>query len=88
MITDNSVLVTVAEEQRGHLPAWGHPRDSNIEGTYHVPLSSADEDQSYGLGSDKNGQYIGLCLAAEMSKVVLSEQQHRISDFDRVTTAR
>eukprot|EP00959_Pyramimonas_sp_CCMP1952_P183341 3833201-Pyramimonas_sp.AAC.1 len=33
MITDNSVLVTLAEEPRGHLPAWGHPRDSDIAET-------------------------------------------------------
>eukprot|EP00959_Pyramimonas_sp_CCMP1952_P021130 445362-Pyramimonas_sp.AAC.1 len=37
MITDNNVLVTVAGEQRGHLPTWGHPRDSDIAETYHVP---------------------------------------------------
>eukprot|EP00959_Pyramimonas_sp_CCMP1952_P366402 7673980-Pyramimonas_sp.AAC.1 len=40
MITGSSVLVTVAEEQRGHLPKWGYPRDSDIEETYHVPPCS------------------------------------------------
>eukprot|EP00959_Pyramimonas_sp_CCMP1952_P074617 1558899-Pyramimonas_sp.AAC.1 len=35
MITDNTSLVTVAEEQRGHLPQWGDPRDSDIEETSH-----------------------------------------------------
>eukprot|EP00959_Pyramimonas_sp_CCMP1952_P438919 9189099-Pyramimonas_sp.AAC.1 len=54
LITDNSVLVTVAEEQRGHLPTCSHPRDSDIEETYYVPLYSTDEDHSYGLHSDKN----------------------------------
>eukprot|EP00959_Pyramimonas_sp_CCMP1952_P403002 8444549-Pyramimonas_sp.AAC.1 len=34
MITDNSALVTVAEQQRGRLPAWGHPRDSDISETH------------------------------------------------------
>eukprot|EP00959_Pyramimonas_sp_CCMP1952_P161325 3373609-Pyramimonas_sp.AAC.1 len=56
MITDNRALVTVAEAQRWHLPKWGHPRDSNIEETYHVPLCSTAEDHSYGLDSDENGQ--------------------------------
>eukprot|EP00959_Pyramimonas_sp_CCMP1952_P438416 9178597-Pyramimonas_sp.AAC.1 len=32
MITDSSVLVTVAEEQRGHLPKRVHPRDSDTGG--------------------------------------------------------
>eukprot|EP00959_Pyramimonas_sp_CCMP1952_P392470 8224341-Pyramimonas_sp.AAC.1 len=54
MITDNSALVRVDEEQRGHLPTWGHPRDSVIRGTYHVPLRSMDEDDSYGLDSGGN----------------------------------
>eukprot|EP00959_Pyramimonas_sp_CCMP1952_P337886 7075910-Pyramimonas_sp.AAC.1 len=53
MITGNSVLVTVAEEQRGRLLTWGHPRDSDIEETYHVPLCSTGEDHSYGLDSDE-----------------------------------
>lgn len=46
MVTDNSALVTVAEEQRGHLPTWGYPRDSDIEETYHAPLCPTDEDHS------------------------------------------
>eukprot|EP00959_Pyramimonas_sp_CCMP1952_P347166 7271389-Pyramimonas_sp.AAC.1 len=44
MITDNSALVMVAEEQRGHLPAWGRPRDSHAEETHHVLLCSTDGD--------------------------------------------
>eukprot|EP00959_Pyramimonas_sp_CCMP1952_P464802 9487220-Pyramimonas_sp.AAC.1 len=88
MITDDSVLVTVAEEQRGRLPKWGYSRDPGTEETYHVPLCSTVEDHSHGLDSDENGQYVELCCAAEMSKVVLSEQQRRILDADRVTTMR
>eukprot|EP00959_Pyramimonas_sp_CCMP1952_P333442 6982028-Pyramimonas_sp.AAC.1 len=38
MIPDNSALVVVAGGQRGHLPKGGHPHDSDIEETYHVPL--------------------------------------------------
>eukprot|EP00959_Pyramimonas_sp_CCMP1952_P359491 7527683-Pyramimonas_sp.AAC.1 len=88
MIPGHSVLITVAEEQRGHLPKWGRPRDSHTEETYHVPLCSMVEDCSYGLDSGESGQYVELCFTAEMSKVVLSEQQHRILDADRVTTMR
>eukprot|EP00959_Pyramimonas_sp_CCMP1952_P032351 679116-Pyramimonas_sp.AAC.1 len=80
MIADNSALVTVVEEQRGHLPMWGHPRDSGITGADHVPVvCSTDEDDTYRLDSDDH---------ADMSKVVISEQRHRIFDFDRVTTMR
>eukprot|EP00959_Pyramimonas_sp_CCMP1952_P091768 1921207-Pyramimonas_sp.AAC.1 len=50
---DNSVLVTVAEEQRWHLPAWGYPCDSDITETYRVPLFSRGEDDTYGLDSDE-----------------------------------
>eukprot|EP00959_Pyramimonas_sp_CCMP1952_P382178 8008115-Pyramimonas_sp.AAC.1 len=57
MVSDNSVLVTVAEGQWGHLPKWGCPRGSDIEETHHVPLCSTVEDHSYGLGSDENDQY-------------------------------
>eukprot|EP00959_Pyramimonas_sp_CCMP1952_P101713 2127853-Pyramimonas_sp.AAC.1 len=82
MIPDNSALIILAEEQRGHLPEWGHPHDSDIEETYHAPLCSTVEDWSYGLDSDENGQDVELCFAAEMPKVVLSEQQHWILDAD------
>eukprot|EP00959_Pyramimonas_sp_CCMP1952_P131546 2750782-Pyramimonas_sp.AAC.1 len=68
MITDNGVLVTVAEEQRGHLPKGGYPRDSDIEETHHVPLCSTVEDHSYGLDSDETCQNFEFCFAAEMSK--------------------
>eukprot|EP00959_Pyramimonas_sp_CCMP1952_P458629 9476940-Pyramimonas_sp.AAC.1 len=44
VITDNSVLVTVAEEQRGHLPTWCNPQDVETTETCHVPLCSTDED--------------------------------------------
>eukprot|EP00959_Pyramimonas_sp_CCMP1952_P018180 384986-Pyramimonas_sp.AAC.1 len=33
IIPDHSVLITVAKEQRGHLPRWGRPRDSDAETT-------------------------------------------------------
>eukprot|EP00959_Pyramimonas_sp_CCMP1952_P371743 7784506-Pyramimonas_sp.AAC.1 len=79
MITDNSALVAVAEQQRGDLPKWwGHPRDSDVEETYHVPLCSKVEDNSYGLDSHENGQYVELCFAAEISKVVPFERQRRV----------
>eukprot|EP00959_Pyramimonas_sp_CCMP1952_P274638 5741078-Pyramimonas_sp.AAC.1 len=35
MVPDHRVLITVAEEQRGTLPKWGRPRDSDTEETYH-----------------------------------------------------
>eukprot|EP00959_Pyramimonas_sp_CCMP1952_P274906 5746836-Pyramimonas_sp.AAC.1 len=34
-IADISALVTVAEEQRGHLPKWGNPLDTYTTETYH-----------------------------------------------------
>eukprot|EP00959_Pyramimonas_sp_CCMP1952_P140271 2935148-Pyramimonas_sp.AAC.1 len=46
------------------------------------------EDDNYGLDSDENCQYVGLCITAEMLKVVLSEQQHMILDAARVITMR
>eukprot|EP00959_Pyramimonas_sp_CCMP1952_P075765 1583775-Pyramimonas_sp.AAC.1 len=46
------------------------------------------EDDSYGLDSDEHGRHVELCFTAEMSKPVLSEQQHVILDADRVTTMR
>eukprot|EP00959_Pyramimonas_sp_CCMP1952_P281418 5882539-Pyramimonas_sp.AAC.1 len=46
------------------------------------------EDCSYGLDSDATGKYVELCLAAEMSKVVLSEQQHMMLNVDHVTSMR
>eukprot|EP00959_Pyramimonas_sp_CCMP1952_P031197 653923-Pyramimonas_sp.AAC.1 len=88
MITDNSALVTAAEEQRGHLPTRGHPCDPDIEETHHVPMCSTGEDHTYGLDSDENGQYIELGCTAEVSHVVESEQNHMILDFDHVTTMR
>eukprot|EP00959_Pyramimonas_sp_CCMP1952_P017654 374465-Pyramimonas_sp.AAC.2 len=54
--TDSSVLATVAEEQRGHLPTRGYPLDSDIAETYHVPLCSMDEDDTYGLDWEENGR--------------------------------
>eukprot|EP00959_Pyramimonas_sp_CCMP1952_P079848 1669502-Pyramimonas_sp.AAC.1 len=68
MIPDSSALITVAEEQRGHLPKREHPRDSDIEETHHVPLCSMVEDCSCGEDSDDNGQYVENCFTAEMSK--------------------
>eukprot|EP00959_Pyramimonas_sp_CCMP1952_P466824 9490598-Pyramimonas_sp.AAC.1 len=84
----HSVLITVAEEKRGHLPKWGHPRDSDSEETFHVPMCSIVDDYSYGLDLDENGQYVEHCFMAEMSRLVLSEQQHVILDADRATSMR
>eukprot|EP00959_Pyramimonas_sp_CCMP1952_P185359 3875864-Pyramimonas_sp.AAC.1 len=67
-VPDHSALITVAEEQRGHLPKWGHPRGSDTEETYHVSLCPMVDDCSYGLDSDEHEQYVELCFAAEMSK--------------------
>eukprot|EP00959_Pyramimonas_sp_CCMP1952_P141476 2961101-Pyramimonas_sp.AAC.1 len=50
MIADSSVLVTVAKEKRGHLPARGDERDSDITETHHVPLCSTGEDHRMRLG--------------------------------------
>eukprot|EP00959_Pyramimonas_sp_CCMP1952_P399191 8364752-Pyramimonas_sp.AAC.1 len=38
MVPDQSVLVTVADEQRGHLPKWGRTHGPDIEETYSAPL--------------------------------------------------
>eukprot|EP00959_Pyramimonas_sp_CCMP1952_P104089 2175711-Pyramimonas_sp.AAC.1 len=40
------------------------------------------------MDSDERGQYVELCFAADMSRVVLSEQQRRMLDFDIVTNMR
>eukprot|EP00959_Pyramimonas_sp_CCMP1952_P376789 7891799-Pyramimonas_sp.AAC.1 len=85
---DEKELLEATPPQRGFLPNWGHPRNSDIVETYHVPLCSMVEDCSYGVDSDEHGQSVELCFTADMSKVVLSEQQHWISDADRVTTMR
>eukprot|EP00959_Pyramimonas_sp_CCMP1952_P190492 3983874-Pyramimonas_sp.AAC.1 len=68
MITDNSVLATVAEEQRGHLPTRGIPRGIDAIYTCRVPLCSTDEDDSCGSESDEHAQCVGLCFAADVSK--------------------
>eukprot|EP00959_Pyramimonas_sp_CCMP1952_P037109 776465-Pyramimonas_sp.AAC.1 len=57
MITVNRALVAVAEEQRGHLPTLGHPRDIDTTDTYYVPLCSADGDGTYGLDVDGHGEF-------------------------------
>eukprot|EP00959_Pyramimonas_sp_CCMP1952_P110658 2315084-Pyramimonas_sp.AAC.1 len=62
MVPDQSVLITVADEQWGHLPKWGRTRDPDIEETYYAPLCAMVEDDSYGLDSDENGRYVELCL--------------------------
>eukprot|EP00959_Pyramimonas_sp_CCMP1952_P148003 3097193-Pyramimonas_sp.AAC.1 len=30
MVPDQSALITVADEQRGHLPKWGRTHDSDV----------------------------------------------------------
>eukprot|EP00959_Pyramimonas_sp_CCMP1952_P270484 5654599-Pyramimonas_sp.AAC.1 len=84
-ISDNGVLVTVADEQGGRLPTRGSPQSINTTETYHFPLCSTGDDDSYGLDSDKHGQYVELCFTAEMLKVVFSERQHMILDVDSFT---
>eukprot|EP00959_Pyramimonas_sp_CCMP1952_P368885 7726752-Pyramimonas_sp.AAC.1 len=88
MVPDQSVLITVADEQRGHLPKWGRIHDPDTEETYVAPLCTLVEDDSDGLDSDENGPYVELCFTTEMSKVVLSEQQLMLLDVDRVATMR
>eukprot|EP00959_Pyramimonas_sp_CCMP1952_P364786 7639192-Pyramimonas_sp.AAC.1 len=83
MVPDQSVLITVADDQRGRLPKWGRARDSDTEETYYVPMCTMVEGDTYGLDSDEDGRYVELCFTAEMSKVVLSEQQHMLLDADR-----
>eukprot|EP00959_Pyramimonas_sp_CCMP1952_P320211 6701318-Pyramimonas_sp.AAC.1 len=41
--TRRNELVTIAEEQQGHLPTLGNPLDIYTTETYHVPLCSTDE---------------------------------------------
>eukprot|EP00959_Pyramimonas_sp_CCMP1952_P128204 2680983-Pyramimonas_sp.AAC.1 len=88
MVPDQSVLTTVADEQRGHLPKWGRTHDSDTEETYYAPMSIMVEDDNYGLDSDENSRHVELCCTTDMSKVVLSEEQHMTLDADRVTTVR
>ena len=66
----------------------GNSHGDDTEETFHVPLCSTDNDTSYGLDFDENGKYVELCFTADMSKVVLSEQQHKLLDVERVTTLR
>eukprot|EP00959_Pyramimonas_sp_CCMP1952_P263216 5504123-Pyramimonas_sp.AAC.1 len=87
MVPDQSMLITVAGEQRGPLPKWGRTHDFDTEETYYVSMCTMVEDDTYGLDSDENGQSVDLCCTAEMSRVVLSEQRRMILDADRVTTA-
>eukprot|EP00959_Pyramimonas_sp_CCMP1952_P357401 7484088-Pyramimonas_sp.AAC.1 len=88
MVPDQSSLITVADEQRGHLPKWGRAHDPDAEETGYAPLCTMVEDDSYGLDSDENGPYVELCFTTDMSKVVLSEQQRMLFDADRATTMR
>eukprot|EP00959_Pyramimonas_sp_CCMP1952_P444946 9316958-Pyramimonas_sp.AAC.1 len=46
--------------------------------TYDVPLCSTGEGDRCGLDSDEHGQRVELCVAADMSELVLSEQQRDI----------
>eukprot|EP00959_Pyramimonas_sp_CCMP1952_P299227 6258729-Pyramimonas_sp.AAC.1 len=38
MVPDQSVLITVADKQRGSLPKWGRTHDPDTEETYYAPL--------------------------------------------------
>eukprot|EP00959_Pyramimonas_sp_CCMP1952_P134704 2819032-Pyramimonas_sp.AAC.1 len=53
MVPDQSVLITVADEQLGHLPKWGRTNDSDTEETYYAPMCTMVEDHSYGVDSDE-----------------------------------
>eukprot|EP00959_Pyramimonas_sp_CCMP1952_P182213 3809837-Pyramimonas_sp.AAC.1 len=55
MVPHQSALITVADEQRGHLPKWGRTHDSDIEETYDVLMCSMVEDCSYGPESCETG---------------------------------
>eukprot|EP00959_Pyramimonas_sp_CCMP1952_P323819 6777148-Pyramimonas_sp.AAC.1 len=68
MTSDNSALVTVADEQQEHLPARGNPQSTSTAETHHVLLCSRDDDDSYGLDFDEHGHCVELCFTAEMSK--------------------
>eukprot|EP00959_Pyramimonas_sp_CCMP1952_P443391 9282808-Pyramimonas_sp.AAC.1 len=78
MITDNSALVTVAEEQRGCLPARGSPRDICTTEADNFTLCSTDEGSSCCLVSDGHGLCAEVWFTAE----------HWVLDFDRATTMR
>eukprot|EP00959_Pyramimonas_sp_CCMP1952_P345826 7242727-Pyramimonas_sp.AAC.1 len=54
MISDNSALVAVAEEQQGVLPTWGNPQDIYTTEAYHVSLCCTGEDDSCELDSDEH----------------------------------
>eukprot|EP00959_Pyramimonas_sp_CCMP1952_P366631 7678507-Pyramimonas_sp.AAC.1 len=68
MVPDQSVLITVADEQRGHLPKWGRTHDPNAEETYFAPFCALVEDDSRGLDSDENGPCFEFCFTYEMSE--------------------
>eukprot|EP00959_Pyramimonas_sp_CCMP1952_P405077 8490086-Pyramimonas_sp.AAC.1 len=61
MVPDQSVLISVADEQRGRLPKWGRTRDADTEETYYAPMCTMVKDDSYGLDSDETGRYVELC---------------------------
>eukprot|EP00959_Pyramimonas_sp_CCMP1952_P164762 3444099-Pyramimonas_sp.AAC.1 len=83
-----SVVYRTTRRKAGAPAYVGKPRDIYTTETCHVVLCSTGEDDSCGLDSDRHGEYVELCFAAEVSKVVLSDKQRRILDFDRVATMR
>eukprot|EP00959_Pyramimonas_sp_CCMP1952_P116988 2445370-Pyramimonas_sp.AAC.1 len=53
-----------------------------------APHCSTDGDDTYGLNVDEHGHHIQSCLAADVSRVILSELRRKLSNVDRVTTMR
>ena len=51
-------------------------------------LRAAALDDSYGLDFDEHGRYAELCFTTDMSKVVLSEQQHHMLHDEHIATMR
>ena len=62
--------------------------NEHMEETYHIPLCATDLDDTYGLDFDEHGQYVELCFATDMSKVVLSEHQHQMLNDEYIATMR
>eukprot|EP00959_Pyramimonas_sp_CCMP1952_P173249 3620310-Pyramimonas_sp.AAC.1 len=88
MITDSSVLVTVAEEQRGHLPAWGHRATPTSWRHIMSHYASRTKTRLPDWTRGRKRSFYRTLLYCRHAKVVLSEQQHRKSHFDRVATMR
>ena len=98
---DNTVLVTTASDDtqghlhigdstrtQGHLQTRGHPQQYDSDESYHVPLVSTGQGDTYGLDFDEHGYCVELLFTHNVAKTVLTEQQHRLLTDDRVSTMR